>query len=403
MAVDFIPEKFYVTRQPRGNSDEVLGFMVPMHKDGYTSRKATADHWARGRGVPMAPIEVENKPLSGFSLTENKRRMMNKNVIWRCIHPEGFEFEITSDNFSDFLMEIDMKQGIIQTEMIFIRRSGENYLTWVGSPAHKEAVTQASLEVKVSLKDLKIGDKFTQKNGTVAIYRGSVHVMGLVEPTKACAPSSPKHCEISPDQTSDKLHYYNVIHDSVVDTQLSHSSSLTIVAREEQPTTHTIDTLIDEIKAQTLEFDGPNIFAVRTTKFKASDLTVELVEIPVDHTYPTSVVYKNCGKYGMFHRNILVQTDDSSKLYGYHVGYAYAKHPGHGTISTHVLQPMEKVTLANDTIAYSSIYAQVTSRYYHREITWRRSGSHADYSGGTYLAVQSTDIVKAYRQVFSFK
>lgn len=177
----FIPEKFYVTRQPRTtNPDEILGFMVPMHKDGYESRKDTADRWAGQSAI--SPIEVDNVPLEGFSLTANKRRYMNKNVVWRVLHPMGFEFEISSDNFSDFLMEIDMKQGVIQTPMLFIRRKNENYLTYEGSPEHKAAVSQAEIERKVSLKDVNVGDIIKVKDGTQYLYCGAAHSLYLQNP-----------------------------------------------------------------------------------------------------------------------------------------------------------------------------------------------------------------------------
>lgn len=241
MALDFIPEKFYIARQPRGNSDEWLGFMQPLHKEGFKQRKATADRWA-GKNA-LEPIEWENKPTSGYSLTENKRRMMNKNVVWRVLHPLGFEFEITSDNFSDFLMEVDMKQGIIQTPMVFVRRRGENYLTYEGSPEHKKAQVQAIVETKVSLKDLNPGDHATLKNGERIKYLGAAHCLTIAPKDVHTRNHKDrnKKPEVSMEQKSWRYHFYHNIYDNNISTHISSSTTLNVISidhKEENPTTN---------------------------------------------------------------------------------------------------------------------------------------------------------------------
>ncbi len=278
MPANFIPEKFYVARTVRrGLADATLGFMVPMNKDGFDARKKTADSWA-GDGV--SAIEVDNTPTTGFSLTANKRRYMNKNVVWRVLHPLGFEFEITSDNFSDFMLDVKINQGVIETPMLFVRRNNENYLTYEGSDEHKKAITQAAMETKVSVKDLKPGMRIKLKDGREVDYQGAAHAMYLSFETR-------KQKEVKPDQydyTKTKSKRYHFIGKGL---NLRAETSLNVIEIVgETPEQDRIDNIVEHInrtinpsRPSDIQNSSFSFVACREKPFKYSDLKPVYTEI----------------------------------------------------------------------------------------------------------------------------
>lgn len=125
----YIPEKFYVARQKRSD-DEVLAFMVVADKEhtkAFQTAKDRAEQWAvpgyyyaQERGhAKLESIYVDNKPRTGFRLVTNVSRYSTSNVVWRIMHPEGFEFEITSDNLMDLMDTNTCIEGVFQEEMFF--------------------------------------------------------------------------------------------------------------------------------------------------------------------------------------------------------------------------------------------------------------------------------------------
>lgn len=325
MAVDFIPEKFYIARQPRGMSDEWLGFMQPMHQDGFKSRKETADNWA-GK-TSLAPIEWQNVPTKGFSLTENKRRYMNKNVVWRVLHPLGFEFEITSDNFSDFLMEIDMHQGVIQTEMVFVRRQGENYLTYVDSPEYKKAITQDKMEAKVSVKDVQPGDAVTIKSGEQRIYRGALHRLDLHIDTHPHRDRDNKPA-LDMNTKSKRRHYFEHIVGGKPSGRYEEVSTLNIRSLDvQQMDPSTPEQLLEIFRNKLLDPDVGHCGVFDLKPFTLAQCKVTLVEIPFNNSNVQSKAIQastyDCAHY-------LVKYKDDGQLYIYN---GYQSYYGNQTAS----------------------------------------------------------------------
>ncbi|QOI71030.1 hypothetical protein pEaSNUABM12_00092 [Erwinia phage pEa_SNUABM_12] len=116
-----IPEKFYVSRVYR-SAEEILGFMVVADNEStktFQKAKERADGWTRHNKNPLDAIYVDNKPRSGFRLVTNVSRYSTSNVVWRIMHPEGFEFEITSDNMCDLLETNTIVEGEFQDELFF--------------------------------------------------------------------------------------------------------------------------------------------------------------------------------------------------------------------------------------------------------------------------------------------
>lgn len=159
MADSFIPKKFYVARKQE-SVESTIGWLVPMNSDGLAARKKSADKWASGNGK-LDPIEVENVPHKGYVVLDYTRRNRTDNVVWRILHPMGFQFEITSDNFSDIMFDIILDHGVIQTDMILLRHGGANILYPVDSPKYKAAKTEDEYFTKVARKDMQLGDVVT--------------------------------------------------------------------------------------------------------------------------------------------------------------------------------------------------------------------------------------------------
>lgn len=113
-----IPSKLYVARRAYG-AEEVVGFMVVADKEHtkeFEKKKKSADSWA---GAGNMPITISNEPRTGFQMVTNVSRYRTKNVLWRVRHPEGFEFEITSDNMCDLLATNTVINGVFQEELFF--------------------------------------------------------------------------------------------------------------------------------------------------------------------------------------------------------------------------------------------------------------------------------------------
>lgn len=182
----FIPEKFYVTRLIRGD-DELLSFMQPMHAAGFAARKKTADKWASGWGsgyTKLDPIEVPNEPRAGFSLVALARRYRTDNVLWRIVHPDGYEFEITSENFNKLIGEVTMVNGRIETDLIFVRDGTHNILTPVGSETHKAAKSEKDYFAKAEKGEFNLGDIVNVRTQEFGLdvpveYLGKCHVLSV--------------------------------------------------------------------------------------------------------------------------------------------------------------------------------------------------------------------------------
>lgn len=149
MAVDYIPEQFYT------GFKDTLGFMTPVTPDDlYLKRQITVDNW---RHKDKDTVMIENKPLEGFALADLKRRYSTDNVVWRVTHPEGFDFEISSENFCDLLAHTTIRQGVIEKPLMFVRSGQRNYLTYQGSDLHDKALPLSAVGKKHGVKDLEVG------------------------------------------------------------------------------------------------------------------------------------------------------------------------------------------------------------------------------------------------------
>lgn len=182
--MNFIPDKFYVGKRKDG-----MGFMTHTVKEGFAGRKKTVDTWCNGWhfdpetrervSEPGIILEVDNAFKKGFEILVNNRRYSTDNVVWNVKHPEGFVFQITSENFCDLLQHDTITKGVLSGEYHFVRSSGGNVLAKKGSTISEKAVSQKEIETKVSTTKLAVGDKVTLKasNTCEYIYLGAFHLL----------------------------------------------------------------------------------------------------------------------------------------------------------------------------------------------------------------------------------
>lgn len=174
-----LPEKFYVARQYRG-AEEIVGFMVDATTEGKTfdKKKAAADKWA---GTSMSPIYIDNTPKSGFHIVTNVSRHSTSNVLWRVMHPDGFEFEIASDNFCDLLQTNTIQNGEIMSELFFTENKKlVNKNTKLFASLLKKEEKKARMEE--AMKELTPGSAFRFRDrdselGNQYIYMGRFHAI----------------------------------------------------------------------------------------------------------------------------------------------------------------------------------------------------------------------------------
>lgn len=169
----YIPEMMFTGYQLRGSDDHKLSFMTPYSEDkAFEKRLDTVRRWCN-QGVK--PELIKNEPCSGFKIDNNVRRYRTDNVVWELTHPKGFNFQISSENLCEILLNSEILNGEIQQQLVFVRIGSENYLTSTSSEIYKNAITQQKYETKVSVKDLKVGDIVTLKTGKQVVFYGKYH------------------------------------------------------------------------------------------------------------------------------------------------------------------------------------------------------------------------------------
>lgn len=161
-----IPEKFYVTRVYR-SAEEMLGWMVVADNEEtkkFKQTKERADRWAtpyhHSEQKAMEPIYVDNEPRTGFRMVTNVSRYSTSNVVWRIMHPEGFEFEITSDNLCDLLETNTIVEGEFQDPLFFthnkklVNEKTKLFADLIAREEHKK-------EQKKNVQEVEVGDILT--------------------------------------------------------------------------------------------------------------------------------------------------------------------------------------------------------------------------------------------------
>lgn len=192
-----IPEKFYVTRVYR-SAEEMLGWMVVADNEEtkkFKQSKEKADRWAtphyNSSQKAMEPVYIDNEPKTGFRMVTNVSRYSTSNVVWRIMHPEGFEFEITSDNLCDLLETNTIIEGEFQDALFFthnkklVNEKTKLFADLIAREEHKK-------EQKKNVQEVEVGDILTfpleqttnnsKTNGppsVTVVYCGKYHAISV--------------------------------------------------------------------------------------------------------------------------------------------------------------------------------------------------------------------------------
>lgn len=163
----FIPKKLKIGFQERSDTfTGKLAYVIYFDEKGKLRKESSWESW---RDKKIEPIELENKPQSGFVLNKGLQRCnyyhwgSGRSVI-RVHHPDGFEFEISVDNLIGILMHSDVSKRDIVEECVFAWAGTELVLLPVNSDAYRESVAYTEKQdQKLSAKSLVQGRQYAQK------------------------------------------------------------------------------------------------------------------------------------------------------------------------------------------------------------------------------------------------
>jgi hypothetical protein len=192
-----IPEKFYVTRVYR-SAEEMLGWMVVADNEEtkkFKQSKEKADRWAtpyhNSSQKAMEPVYIDNEPKTGFRMVTNVSRYSTSNVVWRIMHPEGFEFEITSDNLCDLLETNTIIEGEFQDALFFthnkklVNEKTKLFADLIAREEHKKEQKKNVQEVEVGniitfpLEQTNNSSGINSPQSVTVVYCGKYHAISI--------------------------------------------------------------------------------------------------------------------------------------------------------------------------------------------------------------------------------
>lgn len=310
----FIPNSHcvYVLDDQSRSDRNGLAFMVSEHDkfvkaEQYENRLKTAQKWA---GQKFHKIFVDNTPKSGFKVISKQTRYSTSNVVWRISHPEGFTFEISSENLSEILEHC----SIIDKEIIgnlFFNTAG--FLYNENFDLYKEQVKLVELtkNIKNSQKvDLVPGDIIESK--AICDYESvTLEYLGRY------------HCLTLNDDSSFLVHCFINIKDESVMFYKKLDNIIRHEKRAANDPKYTKEEAIKIISNKILYCESSGVFikgtykssseviAVSPTPFKMSDIKIEY--IPMEYKY----------KYTYNCRHRCAVKDDLTGLYYAYNSYNY--------------------------------------------------------------------------------
>ncbi len=168
------PSKYFIVK--RIGSEKPLAYLTPDGTDAAAKkRKESALKWAymtpeqrhsilNGEPNP-AVVVIDNVLKDGFKIAHNVRRtgyFGSGNVVWRIEHPDGFEFEISSENLESIIAETDIIEGVIQSKCLIARNGARNALIPESCDDYQKTIiaTSAAKEKTYTIKQagIKPGD-----------------------------------------------------------------------------------------------------------------------------------------------------------------------------------------------------------------------------------------------------
>jgi hypothetical protein len=143
-----------------------LGFVTFVDEKGVLKKEKSWNGWG-----DEYIGEFPNKPVSGYKLenmvTRSRHYYGSGRTLYRVIHPDGFAFEISTDNLFEICMEGNVKNGeflgsyLLAWEgqtLILLGEESSDYSKYV-------EVTKIVHQGHVSLGNLVVGQPYQDKNG----------------------------------------------------------------------------------------------------------------------------------------------------------------------------------------------------------------------------------------------
>jgi len=174
----FIPEKMKIGfYEESGNFTNKTALLVPMEYDGsYRKDK----RFSRYSEEELGTMEVENMPMTGFSLLKSKDGSVSRwgkyNYLEKILifDPRGFEFDISLKNLLFILEQTDM-HSIEGAELAYGWYDNEFLLLPTQSEDYKESFEKSLKERKrgyITPKELIVGATYMTKENLKLIYLG---------------------------------------------------------------------------------------------------------------------------------------------------------------------------------------------------------------------------------------
>jgi len=184
MALSFVPEKIIVGveksyRQAEAKENKTklpLAYVIYKDEKGKLRKEKSWNDW---RDQNVAPKEFDNIPMEGFKFLRTVQRSTewfgSGRNMWRVLHPNGFQFEITSNNLEAIFHEIGInKGGIIQAKCVIGWQGVALLLIPEGTELYQEFVDSSKriTAVKIKKAAIKCGNKVTLKDGRKVTFLG---------------------------------------------------------------------------------------------------------------------------------------------------------------------------------------------------------------------------------------
>lgn len=188
----YFPDTYFVPCRQRDGESAPLGFPVPDGTDAAAKkRKDTALRWAGDYGGDNKNvIAFKNEPMDGFTFSRSVRRygyFGSGNVVWRVVHPLGFEFEISSDNMAQFILGQGIVDGKILGKCLLARDGARNALVHESCPDYKHTLSNTAIKyakaATIAGAKVLIGDTVllqSKDTNTPVRYVGKVRGLKLV-------------------------------------------------------------------------------------------------------------------------------------------------------------------------------------------------------------------------------
>lgn len=154
---------------PEDEIDEMpLAYITYKDEEGKIRREGSWSKW----GDEQLPKPIPNIPREGFSIAGLTQRSSDwfgsGRTMFYVNHPEGFSFEITSDNLFSLMSYCDIIGGVLQGKLILVWDGGNISLI----PEDSDDYVKYSIQTKiatsgqVAMKDLVPGRVYSNREGT---------------------------------------------------------------------------------------------------------------------------------------------------------------------------------------------------------------------------------------------